>query len=134
MTKKILVVDDVAFVRKTISEILSEAGYIVAGEASNGIEALEKYVQIKPDLVTMDIVMPKMGGLEAIRKIAKLDKHAKIIIISAMAQENLVTEAIHVGARDYLLKPFSSRDLLLAVERVLGPAEDHTSSGVRRMG
>jgi two-component system chemotaxis response regulator CheY len=117
VTKKILIVDDVAFVRKTLSEILTQAGFQVVGEAADGQEAVERYVETRPDLVTMDIVMPLMSGIEATRKIMKLDKEARVVIISAMGQENLVMEAINVGAKDYVLKPFSAADVIKTLER-----------------
>src|SRR5262245_20970210 len=117
MARTVLIVDDVEFVRKTIAEILSEAHYHVVGEASTGAQAVEMYARLRPDVVTMDIVMPEMSGLDAARKILKSDKQARIVIISAMGQENLVMEAINVGARDYVLKPFSSADILKSVER-----------------
>ena len=117
MSKKILIVDDVAFVRKTLSEIVTQAGYQVVGEAADGQEAVERYVETRPDLVTMDVVMPMMSGIEATRKIMKLDKDARVVIISAMGQENLVMEAINVGAKDYVLKPFSAADVLKTLER-----------------
>lgn len=119
MAKTVLIVDDVAFVRKTLAEILTRAHYQVVGEAVDGEQAVQMYRQLRPDLVTMDMVMPKLSGIEAARKIIKADKEAKIIIVSAMGQENLVMEAINVGARDYLVKPFTSTELLKTVERAL---------------
>src|SRR4051794_24520274 len=119
MAKTVLVVDDVAFVRKTLTEILTEAHYQVIGEASDGAEAVEMYRRLRPDIVTMDVVMPQMSGIEATRKILKEEKDARVVIISAMGQENLVMEAINVGARDYILKPFSAEDVQKAIERAL---------------
>jgi two-component system, chemotaxis family, chemotaxis protein CheY len=118
MAKSVLIVDDVIFVRKTIAKILSEAHYQIVGEAENGVEAYESYARLRPDFVTMDLVMPKMSGIEATRNILKLDKEARIIVITAMEQEHLVMESINAGAKDYLLKPFSREDLLKAVEHL----------------
>jgi two-component system chemotaxis response regulator CheY len=120
MSRKVLIVDDVAFVRKTLSDLLTQAGYQVVGEAADGTEAVNQYALLKPDVVTMDVVMPQMSGIEATRKIIKMDKDARVVIISAMGQENLVMEAINVGAKDYVLKPFSSQDVLKTIERALG--------------
>jgi two-component system, chemotaxis family, chemotaxis protein CheY len=117
MARTVLIVDDVEFVRKTISEILTEAHYHVVGEAANGAQAVEMYSRLRPDVVTMDIVMPEVSGLDAARRILKNDKQARIVIISAMGQENLVMEAINIGARDYVLKPFSAADILKSIER-----------------
>ena len=119
MAKTVLIVDDVAFVRKTLTEILSDAHYQVVGEAADGEEAVNLYTKLRPDLVTMDVVMPKMSGIDAARRILKIDKDARVVIISAMGQESLVMEAINVGARDYILKPFSASDVLKTLERAL---------------
>ena len=118
MVRTVLVVDDMAFVRKTISDILTEAHYQVLGEAKDGQEAIDLYVKLRPDVVTMDVVMPQMSGIEAARKIIKIDKDAKVIILSAMGQENLIMEAIHAGAKDFVLKPFNPEDLLKAIARL----------------
>jgi len=127
MAKTILIVDDVAFVRKTLTQILTDAHYQVVGEASDGQEAIDLYAKLRPDLVTMDVVMPEMSGIEATRRIIKVDGEARIVIISAMGQENLVMEAINVGAKDYLLKPFSTQDVLKTIERALLD-ESHASA------
>lgn len=119
MAKTVLIVDDVAFVRKTLTEILTEAHYQVVGEAEDGNQAVDMYFQLRPDIVTMDVVMPEMSGIDATRKILRTDKDARIVIISAMGQENLVMEAINVGAKDYILKPFNAQDILKTVERAL---------------
>ncbi len=118
MSKTILVVDDVAFVRKTLTELLTEAGFEVVGEAEDGIQAIDLYKKLKPSLVTMDIVMPELGGIEATRQIVKHDPKAVIVMISAMDQMSLIMEAIHAGAKDYIQKPFSLAD----VSRVLNQA------------
>ena len=129
MSRKVLVVDDVAFVRKTLSDLLTQAGYQVVGEATDGTDAVAKYSQLRPDLVTMDVVMPQMSGIEATKKIIKLDKEARVVIISAMGQENLVMEAINVGAKDYVLKPFSAQDVLKTLERAM--SGESTRSPIR---
>jgi len=116
----VLVCDDAIFMRTMISDILAGAGYVVVGEAETGVQAVEKYKQLKPDLVTMDIVMPDMGGIDAVREIVKADPTARILMCSAMGQQALVVEAIQAGAKDFIVKPFQPSRVLEAVERVLG--------------
>lgn len=119
MTKTVLIVDDVTFVRKTLRDLLTDAGYSVIGEATNGEEAITQWNRLRPDIVTMDVVMPKMSGIEATKQILKQDSSAVVIMVSAMDQIHLVMEAIHVGARDYIQKPFHSDDVKNILERSL---------------
>ena len=120
MGHRVLVCDDAIFMRTMISDILSGAGYEVVGEAETGVQAIERYQALRPDLVTMDIVMPDMGGIEAVREIVKGDPDAKILMCSAMGQQALVVEAIQAGAKDFVVKPFQPSRVLEAVQRVLG--------------
>ena len=119
MNHTVLVCDDAIFMRTMISDILSQAGFEVVGEVESGLQAVEKYRELKPDLVTMDIVMPDMGGIEAVREICKADPDAKILMCSAMGQQALVVEAIQAGAKDFVVKPFQPSRVLEAVQRVL---------------
>ena len=119
MNQTVLVCDDAIFMRTMISDILSQAGFEVVGEAESGVQAVEKYRLLKPDLVTMDIVMPDMGGIEAVREICKDDPEARILMCSAMGQQALVVEAIQAGAKDFVVKPFQPSRVLEAVQRVL---------------
>ena len=118
MARTVLIVDDAAFVRKTLHKILSDANYQVVGEAEDGQTAIQLYRKLHPDVVTMDVVMPQMSGIEATRKIMQMDKSGRIVIVSAMQQENLIMEAINAGARDYIFKPFSTEDILKTLDRV----------------
>ena len=120
MGHRVLVCDDAIFMRTMISDILSGAGYDVVGEAETGVQAIERYRDLKPDLVTMDIVMPDMGGIDAVREIMKHDPDAKVLMCSAMGQQALVVEAIQAGAKDFVVKPFQPSRVLEAVQRVLG--------------
>ena len=120
MAHRVLVCDDAIFMRTMISDILSGAGYDVVGEAETGLQAIERYKELRPDLVTMDIVMPDMGGIDAVREIVKDDPNAKILMCSAMGQQALVVEAIQAGAKDFVVKPFQPSRVLEAVQRVLG--------------
>ena len=120
MAQRVLVCDDAIFMRTMISDILTGAGYEVVGEAETGLQAIEHYRNLRPDLVTMDIVMPDMGGIDAVREIVKEDANAKILMCSAMGQQALVVEAIQAGAKDFVVKPFQPSRVLEAVQRVLG--------------
>ncbi len=119
MAVHILIVDDAIFMRKMIGDILRKEGYEICGEAENGIEAINKYKELQPDLVTMDIIMPDMSGIDAVEEIVNYDSNAKILMVSAMGQQSLVVEAIQKGAKDYIIKPFQPSRVLEAVERVL---------------
>lgn len=119
MAKTILIVDDAAFMRMMIKDIVIRNGYEVIGEAQNGIEALEMYIKFKPDLVTMDITMPEKDGISAVKDIMAADSTAKIIMCSAMGQQALVMDAIKAGAKDFLVKPFKAERVLHAIEKVL---------------
>ena len=116
---EIMVVDDAAFMRVSLIKIIQKAGHRIIDEAENGQEAVAKYKEIEPDLVTMDITMPKMDGLEAVKKITEYDSNANIIMCSAMGQKALVIETIDAGARDFILKPFNERFVLKAINRTL---------------
>lgn len=120
MGKNILIVDDAAFMRMMIKDILTKNGYTVVGEADNGVTAVEKYMELKPDLVTMDITMPEMDGIQAVREIKKLDPNAKIIMCSAMGQQAMVIDAIQAGAKDFIVKPFQPERVLEAVAKAIG--------------
>ncbi len=119
MGRTVLICDDAIFMRTMVGDILTQAGYEVVGEAETGNQAVEKYRELRPDIVTMDIVMPDMGGIDAVREITKLDPSARILMCSAMGQQALVVEAIQAGARDFVVKPFQPRRVLEAVSRVL---------------
>jgi two-component system, chemotaxis family, chemotaxis protein CheY len=114
---KILIVDDAMFMRTMLKTIITKAGHTVAGEASNGKEAVEMYSEVKPDLVTMDITMPEMNGIEAVRAIRQTDKQANIIMFSAMGQQSMVVEAIQAGAKDFVVKPFDEKRVLEAISK-----------------
>jgi two-component system, chemotaxis family, chemotaxis protein CheY len=116
----VLICDDAVFMRTMISDILEESGYEIVGQAETGLQAIERYKSLRPDLVTMDIVMPDMGGIDAVREITSFDANAKILMCSAMGQQALVVEAIQAGAKDFVVKPFQPSRVLEAVQRVLG--------------
>lgn len=120
MGKKVLIVDDASFMRMMIKDILTKNGYTVAGEAENGAKAIEKYREVAPDLVIMDITMPEVNGIEAVKEIKKIDANAKIIMCSAMGQQGMVIESIQAGARDFIVKPFQVERVVEAVKKVIG--------------
>ena len=120
MAKSVLICDDAAFMRVMIKDILTKNGYDVAGEAENGLKAVEKYNETKPDLVMMDITMPEMDGIQALKKIKEADANATVIMCSAMGQEAMVLEAIKLGALDVIVKPFKPDRILQTVQKVLG--------------
>ena len=120
MGKKVLIVDDAAFMRMMLKDILTKNGYEVVGEAENGAKAVEKYKEVTPDLVTMDITMPEMDGIQAVKEIKKINSDAKIVMCSAMGQQAMVIEAIQAGAKDFIVKPFQADRVLEAVKKVVG--------------
>ncbi len=118
MSKTVLVVDDAAFMRMMIRDILAKEGYVIH-EAVNGRDAVEKYAEIHPDLVTMDITMPEMSGLDALREIRGTDPTARVLIVSAMGQQRMIVEALESGAMDFLVKPFQPTKVLETVKKCL---------------
>ncbi|MDO4188807.1 MAG: response regulator [Lachnospiraceae bacterium] len=120
MAKNILISDDAAFMRMMIKDILTKNGYNVVGEAENGAKAVEKYNELKPDLVLMDITMPEMDGIQALKKIKEADSSALVIMCSAMGQQAMVIESIQAGAKDFIVKPFQADRVIEAVKKVVG--------------
>ena len=120
VTLKVLIVDDALFMRNMLRGIFEEAGHEVVGEAANGLEAADRYRELRPDLVMMDIVMPLKSGIEALQEITGEDPAACVIMCSALGQDNLVMEAVRNGARDFIVKPFKNDQVLEVVQRVTG--------------
>lgn len=121
-SKRVLVVDDSVFMRDIIKDIFAAGGFEVVGEAGNGVEAVEKFKDLKPDLVTMDLVMPYRNGIDATREILRQDQRALVVMCSALGQETMVMEAIEAGAVDFIVKPPRAEDVLAVVKKVLGEA------------
>ncbi len=119
MAVKILLADDLYFMRMVQKEVLEANGYEIVGEASNGVEAVQKFAELSPDIVVLDITMPEMNGLEAMRKIFESDTEARIIICSAIGQQNLIVEAINAGIKDFIVKPFKPERLLSAIAKAV---------------
>jgi two-component system chemotaxis response regulator CheY len=120
MALSVMIVDDALFMRNMLKDIFIRAGYAVVAEAEDGVVALERYREVRPDLVTMDIVMPKRSGIEALRDIVKEDPRACVVMVSALGQDSLVLEAVEAGARDFIVKPFKEDKVLDVVRRVVG--------------
>jgi len=120
MARNVLVCDDAAFMRMMIKDILTKNGYNIAGEAENGLKAVEKYNELKPDLVLMDITMPEMDGLAALKEIKSFDPGARVVMLTALGQESVVLQAIKSGARDFVVKPFEKERVLSAISKLLG--------------
>lgn len=120
MAKNILICDDAAFMRMMIKDILTKNGYNVVGEAENGAKGVEKYNELKPDLVLMDITMPEMDGIAALKAIKAADASASVIMCSAMGQQAMVIESIQSGAKDFIVKPFQADRVIEAVKKVVG--------------
>ena len=119
MAYTVMLVDDAAFMRMMLKDILSNNGYQVVGEAENGMVAVDRYSELKPDITIMDITMPEMDGLQAVKEIRAKDPQAKIIMCSAMGQQTMVIEAIQSGAKDFVVKPFQPDRVLEAVSKAL---------------
>ncbi|MFE5319591.1 response regulator [Paenibacillus sp. NPDC056579] len=120
MANRILIVDDAAFMRMMIRDILSKNGYEVVGEANDGAQAIEKFKELRPDLITMDITMPEMDGIAALKEIKQIDPNAKVIMCSAMGQQAMVIDAIQAGAKDFIVKPFQADRVIEAIKKTLG--------------
>jgi two-component system chemotaxis response regulator CheY len=120
MAKRVLITDDALFMRVTLKNILTKNGYEIAGEAANGKESVALYQQTKPDLVTMDITMPEMDGISALREIRKHDPEANVIMCTAMGQKNMVMEAVSAGAKDFIVKPFQPDKVIEAIQKIIG--------------
>ncbi len=117
--KKVLIVDDTSFMRLAIRTALEKGGFEIVGEAANGLEGVKKFVELKPDVVTLDITMPEMSGLEALKVITNKDANARVIMVTAMGQESMVREAIINGAKSFVVKPFKEEQLINTVKKVL---------------
>ena len=120
MAKKILIVDDSAFIRMALRDILTTNGYEVTGEADNGEQAIAKFQELRPDLVTLDVVMPGKGGLETLQEIIKLDPTVKTLMVTAVGKQSMVIESLQAGAKGFLIKPFEPNAVIAEVKRILG--------------
>ncbi|MCL4408220.1 MAG: response regulator [Thermotogae bacterium] len=119
MSKRVLIVDDAAFMRMLLKDMVTKAGFEIVGEAINGKEAIEKYKELNPDVVAIDTIMPEMNGIEATKEIMKLNPNAKIIICSAMGQQMMVMEALQSGAKDFVVKPFRQDKITETLSKVM---------------
>ena len=119
MGARVLIVDDALFMRTMLRNIFVESGFDVVGEAGSGVEAVERYRELSPDLTTMDIVMPELNGIEALKRIVALDPRARVVMCSALGQESLIIEALDAGARDFIVKPFKPAKVVEVAQKVL---------------
>lgn len=119
MAPTVLIADDALFMRSVLRDIVTTVGFTVLGEAGTGLEAVALYDRLRPDVMTMDVVMPDMTGIDAVKKIIEIDSNARILMCSSLGQQVMVKEAIQAGARDYILKPFQAGDVLTAIKKVL---------------
>ena len=115
----ILIADDLKFIKLVLRDLIEKAGFRVVGEASNGEEAVELYQDKRPDVVLMDITMPKMDGLSALKQILKIDPEAKIIMCSALGQQSLIVQALQLGAKDFIVKPFKEERVIASIKKIL---------------
>ena len=120
MSVRVLIVDDLAFIKIIIRDTLEKAGFTVVAEASDGVDAIEQYRASKPDVVLMDITMPKMDGIRALAEIMKIDPDAKVIMCSALGQQKLIIQSIQIGAKDFIVKPFKPERIIGAIKKTLG--------------
>jgi two-component system chemotaxis response regulator CheY len=117
---RVLVVDDAAFMRKMVTDALTGGGHEIVGEAANGSEAVQRFQELRPDVMTLDITMPEKDGLTALREIIAVDPGAKVVMCSALGQESKVLESIKLGAKDFVVKPFQADRVVSAIEKALG--------------
>lgn len=117
--KRVLIVDDATFMRLTLRSVLEKNGFTVVGEAENGLDAIKKYQELHPDIVTMDITMPEMDGVEALKKIRSIDSNAKVIMITALGQESFVREAVMNGAKGFIVKPWSEEYVINSINKII---------------
>ncbi|AGX43394.1 chemotaxis protein CheY [Clostridium saccharobutylicum DSM 13864] len=118
--KRVLIVDDAAFMRVTLKSMLENNGFEVVGEAENGIIGVQKYVELNPDVVTMDITMPEMSGIDALKEMKKINPNVKVVMISAMGQDMLIRESVIAGAKSFIVKPFKEEFMVKTLTQVLG--------------
>lgn len=118
--KRVLIVDDATFMRMSLKSMLERNGFEVVGEASNGAIGVQKYIELKPDVVTMDITMPEMDGIDALKEMKRIDPNAKIVILSAMGQEKFIREAVMLGAKSFIVKPFKEEHIVKTLSQILG--------------
>ena len=128
MTKRLLVVDDALIIREIIKDAAGNAGWEIAGEAANGQEAIEQFEQLRPDAVTLDLVMPEYDGLHALQGILEIDPAAKVVVVSALDQKNILKQAFKIGATDFVVKPFNNNALVQTLETVVADTVNNNTA------